>query len=50
MQRLPPRGRTVVASSGLAAGSAAAGALVWGGYQVPADLLAPTLVLGLAVG
>jgi signal transduction histidine kinase len=40
----------VVASAGAAAGTAAAAALVWGGYQVPADLLAPTLVLNLAVG
>jgi hypothetical protein len=39
-----------VAAAGATAGLAAAGALVWGGYQVPADLLAPTLVLDLAVG
>ena len=50
MQRLRPRTRAAVASAGAAAGVAAASALVWGGYSVPADLLAPTLVLGLAVG
>ena len=50
MQRLSPRTRAVVASAGVIAGAAAAAALVWGGYQVPADLLAPTLVLDLAVG
>ena len=32
------------------AGAAAAGALVSGGYEVPAELVAPTLVLNLAVG
>ncbi|MDF2979323.1 MAG: integral rane sensor signal transduction histidine kinase [Actinomycetospora sp.] len=32
------------------AGAAAAGALVRGGYEVPAELVAPTLVLNLAVG
>ncbi|PWW24131.1 signal transduction histidine kinase [Geodermatophilus normandii] len=50
MQRLRPRTRATLAATGAAAGVAAAGALVWGGYQVPADLLAPTLVLDLAVG
>ncbi len=50
MQRLRPRTRATVAAAGATAGLAAAGALVWGGYQVPADLLAPTLVLDLAVG
>ena len=50
MQRLRPRTRAAVASAGAAAGVAAASALVWGGYRVPADLLAPTLVLDLAVG
>jgi signal transduction histidine kinase len=50
VQRLRPRTRAVVAAAGAATGAAAAGALVWGGYQVPADLLAPTLVLDLAVG
>ncbi|SDZ18063.1 hypothetical protein SAMN05660209_04936, partial [Geodermatophilus africanus] len=50
MQRLRPRSRAVVAAAGATAGLAAAGALVWGGYRVPADLLAPTLVLDLAVG
>jgi signal transduction histidine kinase len=32
------------------AGVAAAGALVRGGYEVPAELVAPTMVLNLAVG
>ncbi|HWN27808.1 MAG TPA: hypothetical protein VNP37_12645, partial [Actinomycetospora sp.] len=32
------------------AGAAAAGALVLGGYEVPVELVAPTLVLNLAVG
>ena len=50
MQRLRPRTRATLAATGVAAGAAAAGALVWGGYEVPADLLAPTLVLDLAVG
>ncbi len=50
MQRLRPLTRCTVAAAGAAAGAGAAGALVWGGYQVPADLLAPTLVLDLAVG
>lgn len=50
MQRLRPRTRAALAAAGAAAGVAAAAALVWGGYQVPADLLAPTLVLDLAVG
>ncbi len=50
MQRLRPRTRAGVAGAGAVAGVAAASALVWGGYSVPADLLAPTLVLDLAVG
>jgi signal transduction histidine kinase len=50
VRRLRPRTRAVVACAGAAAGVAAAAALVWGGYSVPADLLAPTLVLDLAVG
>ena len=50
MQRLRPRTRALVASAGVVAGAAAAAALVWGGYQVPANLLAPSLVLDLAVG
>jgi signal transduction histidine kinase len=39
-----------VAAAGAAAGVSAACALVWGGYDVPGDLLAPTLVLDLSVG
>jgi signal transduction histidine kinase len=50
VQRLTPRTRATVAIAGAAAGAVAAGALAWGGYEVPADLLAPTLVLDLAVG
>ena len=50
MQRLSARTRATVGAAGAAAGVAAAGALVWGGYHVSADLLAPALVLDLAVG
>ena len=50
MQRLSPQGRRVVGAAGLLAGIGAGCALVWGGYEVPADLLAPTLVLEVAVG
>ncbi|PRY50230.1 histidine kinase [Geodermatophilus tzadiensis] len=48
----PPgrRGRAAVAAAGLAAGAGAGVALLWGGYDVPAALAAPTLVLNLAVG
>ncbi|SDD29725.1 Histidine kinase [Geodermatophilus telluris] len=48
----PPggRGRAAVAAGGVAAGLGAAAALSWGGYDVPAALAAPTLVLDLAVG
>jgi signal transduction histidine kinase len=42
--------RAAVAAGGLAAGVAAGAALVWGGYDVPAALAAPTIVLNLAVG
>jgi signal transduction histidine kinase len=44
------RVRALVGSAGMVAGIAAAAALVWGGYDVPAELAAPTLVLELAVG
>ena len=50
MLRLSPQGRRAVGAAGLLAGIGAGCALVWGGYQVPADLLAPTLVLEVAVG
>lgn len=50
MQRLSRQGRRVVGAAGLLAGIGAGCALVWGGYEVPADLLAPTLVLEVAVG
>jgi signal transduction histidine kinase len=50
VQRLSPQGRRVVGAAGLLAGIGAGCALVWGGYEVPADLLAPTLVLEVAVG
>ncbi|SHN83906.1 Histidine kinase-, DNA gyrase B-, and HSP90-like ATPase [Geodermatophilus obscurus] len=50
MQRLSPQGRKVIGAAGLLAGVGAGCALVWGGYEVPADLLAPTLVLEVAVG
>jgi signal transduction histidine kinase len=50
VQRLSGRLRWGIAAAGLAAGAGAASALVWGGYDVPGDLLPPTLVLGLAVG
>ena len=48
----PPSSRTraAVAAGGLAAGVGAGAALVWGGYDVPAELAAPTIVLNLAVG
>ena len=36
--------------AGLLAGGIGVTALVWGGYEVPAEILAPTLVLNLAVG
>ena len=39
-----------VAGAGSLSGLGAGAALIWGGYTVPADLLAPTLVLDLAVG
>jgi signal transduction histidine kinase len=42
--------RAAVAAGGLAAGVAAAAALLWGGYSVPAELAAQTIVLNLAVG
>ncbi|MGY1680730.1 histidine kinase [Geodermatophilus sp. SYSU D01176] len=44
------RSRAAVAGAGVLGGLGAGAALVWGGYTVPADLLAPTLVLDLAVG
>ena len=47
---LGARGRLAVGACGLAAGIAAGAALLLGGYDVPAELLAPTLVLNLAVG
>ena len=50
MRRLSRRARWATAAAGLLAGAAAASALVWGGYDVAAELLPPTLVLGLAVG
>jgi signal transduction histidine kinase len=50
VQRLSARAGMAVAAGGALAGVAAGCALVWGGYQVPADLLAPTLVLEVAVG
>ena len=48
----PPsrRSRAAVAAGGLAAGAGAGAALLWGGYDVPAELAAPTIVLNLAVG
>ncbi|MFW3169240.1 sensor histidine kinase [Geodermatophilus sp. CPCC 206100] len=50
MPRLSSRGRWAAVAAGLAAGAGAAAALVRGGYDVPPDLLPPTVVLGLAVG
>jgi signal transduction histidine kinase len=50
VQRLSRGGRWGIAAAGVAAGAGAAAALVWGGYDVPPELLPPTLVLGLAVG
>ena len=44
------RGEVLVAVTALLAGVGAAAALVRGGYEVPIDLVAPTLVLNLAVG
>ncbi len=48
----PPgrRGRMIVGACGAAAGVGAAAALLWGGYRVPPELAAPTLVTELAVG
>ena len=43
-------GRVAVGVGGLVAGVAAGAALLFGGYDVPAELVAPTLVLTLAVG
>ena len=43
-------GRLAVGACGLVAGIAAGAALLLGGYPVPAEVLAPTLVLNLAVG
>ena len=43
-------GRLAVGACGLVAGIAAGVALLLGGYPVPAEVLAPTLVLNLAVG
>ena len=42
--------RVVVGVGGLVAGVAAGAALLLGGYDVPVELVAPTLVLNLAVG
>ena len=42
--------RLPVVVGGVAAGIAATAALLWGGYDVPTELAAPTLVLNLAVG
>jgi signal transduction histidine kinase len=42
--------RALLGSAGLVAGLAAAAALLWGGYDVPPELAAPTLVMELAVG
>src|SRR3954454_3513952 len=50
VQRLSSRAGRVVAVAGAAAGVGAGCALVWGGYEGTADLLAPTLVLEVAVG
>jgi hypothetical protein len=36
--------------AGVAAGVGGGTALLWGGYAVPAELVAPALVLNLAVG
>jgi signal transduction histidine kinase len=46
-----PRRRTApVLIGGAVAGVGAAAAMVWGGYDVPPELAAPTLVVNLAVG
>ena len=50
MTPLGRRGRLTIGATGAAAGLGASAALVWGGYQTPPELLAPTLVLNLAVG
>ena len=50
MKPLGRQRRIFLLSGGLLAGVGAAIALVWGGYEVPVELLAPTLVLNLAVG
>jgi signal transduction histidine kinase len=42
--------RVAVPVAGVAAGAGAGTALLWGGYTVPAELVAPALVLNLAVG
>ena len=42
--------RALLGSAGLVAGLTAAAALMWGGYDVPPELAAPTLVMELAVG
>ena len=44
------RGEWFVVTAAVLAGVGAAAALVRGGYEVPAELVAPTLVLNLAVG
>ncbi len=49
MRALTVRTGAAVGVGAVVAGAAAAAALVWGGYEVPPDLLAPTLVLHLAV-
>lgn len=50
MKPLNRQRRIVLLGGGLIAGIGAAVALIWGGYQVPVELLAPTLVLNLAIG
>jgi signal transduction histidine kinase len=42
--------RALLGAAAAAAGIAATAALLWGGYDVPAELAAPTLALDLAVG
>jgi signal transduction histidine kinase len=50
VRRLSRQARWAIGAAGLLAGAGVASALVWGGYDIAADLLPPTLVLGLAVG
>jgi len=45
----PECGKGACAAGGVA-GLGAAAAMIWGGYQVPVDLLVPAVVLNLAVG